>query len=120
MLAGDVKLGSIFFDNHRYEIPMFQRPYVWGEELNWAPLWEDVSDAADGVIADMLNDEWPEEPPTYFLGPIVVKATPQAPTTARGFDVGRWRIATDHPAGDAGSCTTCGQGTGCRECCRTF
>jgi len=84
MQAGDVKLGSIFFDNHRYEIPMFQRPYVWGEERNWLPLWEDISAAADGVVADMLSGTWPEEPPTYFLGAIVVKATPNHPQRLGG------------------------------------
>lgn len=84
MQAGDVKLGSIFFDNHRYEIPMFQRPYVWGAERNWAPLWDDISAAADSVVADMLSGEWPEEPPTYFLGAVVVKATPSHPQRLGG------------------------------------
>lgn len=84
MQAGDVKLGSIFSDNHRYEIPMFQRPYVWGEERNWLPLWEDISAAADGVVADMLSGQWPDEPPTYFLGAIVVKATPNHPQRLGG------------------------------------
>lgn len=84
MQAGDVKLGSIFFDNHRYEIPMFQRPYVWGEERNWVPLWEDIAAAADTVVADMTSGEWPEEPPTYFLGAIVVKATPNHPQRLAG------------------------------------
>ncbi|MCP3420318.1 DUF262 domain-containing protein [Nocardioides pinisoli] len=84
MQAGDVKLGSIFFDNHRYEIPMFQRPYVWSEERNWQPLWEDIAAAADSVVADMVKDEWPDEPPTYFLGAIVVKATPNHPQRLGG------------------------------------
>lgn len=84
MQAGDVKLGSIFFDNHRYEIPMFQRPYVWGEAFNWAPLWEDIATAADSVVADMVSGEWPDEPPTYFLGAIVVKATPNHPQRLGG------------------------------------
>lgn len=84
MQAGDVKLGSIFFDNHRYEIPMFQRPYVWGKERNWLPLWEDIAAAADSVVADMVSGEWPDEPPTYFLGAIVVKATPNHPQRLGG------------------------------------
>ncbi|MCZ4536758.1 DUF262 domain-containing protein [Gordonia terrae] len=84
MQAGDVKLGAIFFDNHRYEIPMFQRPYVWGMERNWLPLWTDIAAAADSVVADMLADEWPEEPPTYFLGAIVVKATANHPQRLSG------------------------------------
>ena len=84
MQAGDVKLGSIFFDNHRYEIPMFQRPYVWGRERNWLPLWEDIAAAADSVVADMISGDWPDEPTTYFLGAIVVKATPNHPQRLGG------------------------------------
>lgn len=84
MQAGDVKLGAIFFDNHRYEIPMFQRPYVWGQERNWLPLWNDISAAADGVVDNMHSGEWPEEPPTYFLGAIVVKATSGHPQRLGG------------------------------------
>lgn len=84
MQAGDVKLGSIFFDNHRYAIPMFQRPYVWGEERNWRPLWNDIAAAADSVVEDMLSGDWPEEPPTYFLGAIVVKAIPTHPQRLGG------------------------------------
>ncbi|KQZ68899.1 DUF262 domain-containing protein [Nocardioides sp. Root151] len=84
MQAGDVKLGSIFFDNHRYEIPMFQRPYVWGEEYNWTSLWDDIAAAAESVVDDMVSGEWPDEPPTYFLGAIVVKATPNHPQRLGG------------------------------------
>lgn len=84
MQAGDVKLGSIFFDNHRYEIPMFQRPYVWSQERDWTPLWEDIAGAADGVVSDMETGDWPDEPPTYFLGAIVVKATPAHPQRLAG------------------------------------
>lgn len=84
MQAGDVKLGSIFFDNHRYVIPTFQRPYVWSQERNWVPLWEDIAAAADSVIHDMEHDSWPDEPPTYFLGSIVVKATQSHPQRLGG------------------------------------
>lgn len=84
MQAGEVTLKALFSDNHRYEIPMFQRPYVWGAEHEWTPLWDDISAAADGVVADMTNDVWPEEPPRYFLGSIVVKATPRHPQRLGG------------------------------------
>lgn len=63
---------------------MFQRPYVWGEERNWIPLWEDIAAAADSVVDDMESGEWPDEPPTYFLGSIVVKGTPNHPQRLAG------------------------------------
>jgi len=30
--AGDELLGTVFNKDHRYVIPIFQRPYVWDEE----------------------------------------------------------------------------------------
>lgn len=38
MQAGDVELGQIFTDNHQFQIPMFQRPYVWDQTKNWLPF----------------------------------------------------------------------------------
>ena len=29
-----------------YQIPVFQRPYVWTEEDQWQPLWDDISRVA--------------------------------------------------------------------------
>ncbi len=84
MQAGDVTLKSVFSDNHRYEIPMFQRPYVWAAEREWAPMWDDIQAAADGVVHDMTQDEWPDEPPRYFLGSIVVKAVQRNPQRMDG------------------------------------
>lgn len=82
--AGDVTLKSVFSDNHRYEIPMFQRPYVWAAAREWSPMWEDIRAAADGVVRDMSNDVWPEEPPRYFLGSIVVKGIQRNPQRMDG------------------------------------
>lgn len=82
--AGDVTLKSVFSDNHRYEIPMFQRPYVWAAEREWSPMWEDIKAAADGVVSDMADEDWPEEPPRYFLGSIVVKGIQRNPQRMDG------------------------------------
>lgn len=42
---------EIFGHHIRYVIPLFQRPYVWNKELQWAPLWADVAGVADAVLA---------------------------------------------------------------------
>lgn len=34
----------------RYEIPQFQRPYVWEQEDQWEPLWDDVRNAAEDYL----------------------------------------------------------------------
>ena len=49
MRAGDELLGAVFNKDHRYVIPIFQRPYVWDEEENWIPLWEDIRKAAESA-----------------------------------------------------------------------
>lgn len=79
MQAGDVELGQVFIDNHQFRIPMFQRPYVWDATKNWQPLWEDLAAAAEAVLDEVATGNYVEEPPTYFLGAVVVKAAPQHP-----------------------------------------
>jgi uncharacterized protein with ParB-like and HNH nuclease domain len=32
---------NLFHKPVRYVVPLFQRPYVWEESKQWAPLWED-------------------------------------------------------------------------------
>jgi hypothetical protein len=82
--AGDVTLKSVFSDNHRYEIPMFQRPYVWAADREWSPMWDDIRAAANGVVQDTTDDSWPDEPPRYFLGSIVVKTIQRNPQRIDG------------------------------------
>src|SRR5260370_12871888 len=31
----------------RYEVPLYQRPYVWEEKDQWDPLWDDVETLLD-------------------------------------------------------------------------
>ena len=33
-----------------YEIPPFQRPYVWTEEDQWQPLWDDIARVAEALL----------------------------------------------------------------------
>jgi len=35
-------LNQIFDGTISFQIPLFQRPYVWSREQNWEPLWEDI------------------------------------------------------------------------------
>lgn len=72
MQAGDVKLGQVFSNDHVNVIPLFQRPYVWEKEENWAPLWRDVALAALEVEADRLRGAHEPSDSSYFLGAVVV------------------------------------------------
>ena len=47
-----------------YEIPPFQRPYVWTEEDQWQPLWDDIARVAAAtktVARSRTLGEMPEE-----------------------------------------------------------
>lgn len=50
------------------EIPLFQRPYVWSEDDQWTPLWQDVRRLADRQLSDPYSDA------THFLGAVVIQA----------------------------------------------
>jgi hypothetical protein len=55
-----------------FEIPAFQRPYVWTEEDQWQPLWDDVARLVEAVTRARLStdsSEWPR----HFLGAVVLK-----------------------------------------------
>lgn len=77
-----------------YEIPPFQRPYVWSEEDQWQPLWNDI----ERVVATAG-----EVPPTasstlgrHFLGAVVLKQLPNesGDPTRRSVIDGQQRLTT--------------------------
>jgi hypothetical protein len=72
MRAGDELLGAVFNKDHRYVIPIFQRPYVWDEEPNWIPLWEDLRKAAEEAERQSESGE-DEDAHEYFLGALVTQ-----------------------------------------------
>ena len=50
----------------QYEIPAFQRPYVWTLDKQWEPLWDDVESLAQSV-----REHGRPEP--HFMGAIVLQ-----------------------------------------------
>ena len=49
-------------------VPLFQRAYVWNEEDQWIPLWQDVRRMAE------LRLQNPSSSATHFLGAVVLQA----------------------------------------------
>ena len=49
----------------RYEVPLFQRQYVWNLEDHWEPLWEDI----ERKFVQRLDGT---APPPHFLGAMVL------------------------------------------------
>ncbi len=50
MEASIVNLQTLFGDQVAYQIPQFQRPYAWGKDDQWFPLWEDVRNLAERYL----------------------------------------------------------------------
>lgn len=50
----------------RLLVPLFQRPYVWNEELQWEPLWRDLQNVATRYLE---NPHVLHQP--HFLGAVV-------------------------------------------------
>ncbi len=70
MEVGVLNMNKLFGKDIRYEIPTFQRPYVWNKEEQWQPLWDDVRNTAE----EYLEQEKPlKQARTHFLGAVVVQ-----------------------------------------------
>lgn len=62
---------QLFGNQVRYEIPDYQRPYVWTEESQWEPLWTDVASLADDKLKNSDEKKVP-----HFLGAVVLNQHP--------------------------------------------
>jgi hypothetical protein len=57
---------EIFYQPQRLMVPLFQRPYVWSEDGQWAPLWDDVKRLANKRLQH-------ETVAPHFLGAVVLQ-----------------------------------------------
>ena len=69
MDANTRQLEAIFDPNVFFQVPLFQRPYVWNESVNWEPLWEDIQALLDGHLRTGKCR-------AHFLGAIVLEQMP--------------------------------------------
>jgi hypothetical protein len=94
--ASAVKLSKIFVETRQAIVPIFQRPYVWTEQDNWAPMWRDVSKAAEEVEAEWAAGVTLDKPPTYFMGAVVMQDRPRQPRRVTMTNVidGQQRLTT--------------------------
>jgi hypothetical protein len=65
-------LTDLFDKPRRYLVPLFQRPYVWGEQEQWGPLWEDVVRQAEGIQGARQGPLSTPAPRKHFLGAVVL------------------------------------------------
>ena len=69
MNAQIVTVEGVFQEQISYRIPQFQRPYAWGEKIQWQPLWEDVCSVAERFLDRKGNDKMRP----HFMGAIVLQ-----------------------------------------------
>lgn len=101
MKADTLSLKALFQKDIRYIIPTFQRPYVWNQEDQWEPLWNDVRNTAERYIdhlrdADGNNPLAEERTGTHFMGAVVLQQRPTASAELETRDVidGQQRLTT--------------------------
>jgi hypothetical protein len=58
----------VFMQPQRLVVPLFQRPYVWNEESQWQPLWDDVVRLAERLLNRPTERHHP-----HFLGAVVLQ-----------------------------------------------
>ena len=56
----------LFAQPVRYEIPAFQRRYVWKQEEQWEPLWNDIEELAQSILEDGQTEP-------HFMGAVVLQ-----------------------------------------------
>jgi len=71
MDANTRQLEAIFDPNVFFQVPLFQRPYVWEKEENWEPLWEDIQALLDKQLRTGRVH-------AHFLGAIVLEQLPHS------------------------------------------
>lgn len=65
MKASTRSIFDLFDGKRQYIVLLFQRQYVWSQEKQWEPLWEDIIRIAEKRL------ENPNRPP-HFLGAMVL------------------------------------------------
>ena len=92
MQAEFMSIHSLFSGIVQYEIPMYQRNYVWNEDDQWKPLWRDIID----TIRDNEKVEDAAELTKHFTGSIVVRNRRRIVGGVPGYDVidGQQRLTT--------------------------
>lgn len=82
---------ELFEGRKHYVIPAYQRPYVWNEEDQWAPLWDDIQRIAESYLVDACQ---PIQ--SHFLGAVVFELLQAGSAAITELDVidGQQRLTT--------------------------
>ncbi|MFP5021912.1 DUF262 domain-containing protein [Pseudonocardia phyllosphaerae] len=112
MKADTLSLKQLFQRDVRYVIPTFQRPYVWNQDDQWEPLWEDVRNASERYLTELdalggdagaVGAKAEERVGRHFMGAVVLQQRPNAAAELETRDVidGQQRLTTMQLLADA-------------------
>ena len=68
METTNIQVKTLFNSDVQYMIPLFQRHYVWDQEEQWEPLWEDIKEKAYQRLSEYQRQQF-----THFTGAIVIQ-----------------------------------------------
>ncbi|MNR94685.1 hypothetical protein D3C72_257730 [compost metagenome] len=71
MKPDKLTIHELFQRERRYVVPLYQRAYVWGQQGQWEPLWEDIERQAE--ICFDAEGQGPRR--SHFLGAIVLNVS---------------------------------------------
>lgn len=82
---------TVFMQPQRLIVPLFQRPYVWNEENQWEPLWNDLVRVTERLLANPHAKHFP-----HFLGAVVLQQVqnPMGTMQERTIIDGQQRLTT--------------------------
>ena len=84
MKVDNLTLQTLFGKQTRYEIPAFQRPYIWTQTRQLEPLWDDVRNTAERYLEGLQGISVLSSVSNHFLGAVVLQQ--QSTMTADGLD----------------------------------
>lgn len=101
MRADTLTLKALFQKDVRYVIPTFQRPYVWNQDDQWEPFWNDVRNTAERYLDELARNQQnraraEEKTGTHFMGAVVLQQqlTAAADVETRSVIDGQQRLTT--------------------------
>lgn len=72
MRPSKLSLVEMFEKQRRYVVPLFQRPYVWEQDDQWEPLWQDITGRAEAVLDRDARGSRSDRIENHFLGAVVL------------------------------------------------
>ena len=68
MKAGPIEIGTLLQNRNRYCVPIYQRHYVWNQDKQWEPFWQDIRTKAVERLAGR------DRRFSHFMGAVVLES----------------------------------------------